>query len=154
MNELKAAVSHLIPEQAVSLNDLNPADPKGIQRIQYLAQALRNKLGIDKAVVTLGEYGMLASEGDKFIHRPTMAKAVSDVSGAGDTSLAILGAALSSGTMLENALDLANIGAGVVVGKEGTATLSQKELRNTLSDLFNTDSHNYFRDPQVFQNTL
>ena len=137
-NELKTAVRQLQPDME-GIDTLNPSNPQDITKIQELTALLRDKLHISKAVVTLGEHGMLASSTQGNIYRPTMAKAVSDVSGAGDTSLALLGAAFISEPSLENALDLANIGAGVVVGKEGTATLSQQELKTTIRNMFNNE---------------
>ena len=138
LNELKMAVKQLVPLDT-DIDSLNPSTADGIEKVKGFATLLREKLGIDQAVVTLGEYGMLASDRHGTTYRPTTAKAVSDVSGAGDTSLALLGASFVSGTPLENSLDLANIGAGIVVGKQGTATLSASELRTTLRNMFNAE---------------
>jgi D-beta-D-heptose 7-phosphate kinase/D-beta-D-heptose 1-phosphate adenosyltransferase len=80
-------------------------------------------------VVTLGEEGMLLSDGGrvrKII--PTAAREVFDVSGAGDTALAGLVVALCAGAPLETAAHFANAAAGVVVGKLGTATVSPEEI--------------------------
>ena len=137
LNELKTAIQQMNPEMAEM--DISPTNKTGLQNIKELAIQLRKQLGIQKAVVTLSENGMLGSEEGQTIYRPTLAHAVYDVSGAGDTSLAVLGAALGSNTSLENALDLANIGAGIVVAKEGTATLSTEELRTSLKSLFHTE---------------
>jgi D-beta-D-heptose 7-phosphate kinase/D-beta-D-heptose 1-phosphate adenosyltransferase len=80
-------------------------------------------------VVTLGEDGMLLSAYGKVIKTiPTAAKEIYDVSGAGDTALAALVLALTSGSGLEEAAHFANAAAGVVVGKLGTATVSPDEL--------------------------
>jgi len=80
-------------------------------------------------VVTLGEDGMLLSAFGKVIKKiPTAAKEIYDVSGAGDTALAALVLALTSGSGLEEAAHFANAAAGVVVGKLGTATVSPDEL--------------------------
>lgn len=63
----------------------------------------------------------------------TEAKEVYDVSGAGDTSLATLGAALGSNAPMKDAMKLANTASGIVVGKLGTATVSTQELLSALS---------------------
>lgn len=82
-------------------------------------------------VVTLGEDGMLLSTGGKIVKTiPTAAREVYDVSGAGDTALAGLVLALSTGAKLETAAHFANAAAGVVVGKLGTATVTPEELTN------------------------
>ena len=80
-------------------------------------------------VITLGEDGMLLSEGGKVKKIiPTAAREVFDVSGAGDTSLAALVLALTAGAGLEDAAHFSNAAAGVVVGKIGTATVTPAEL--------------------------
>jgi D-beta-D-heptose 7-phosphate kinase/D-beta-D-heptose 1-phosphate adenosyltransferase len=90
---------------------------------------LNEKYGTKYVVVTLGEDGMLLSADGKVIKTiPTAAREIYDVSGAGDTALACLVLALTSGAGLEEAAHLANAAAGVVVGKLGTATVSPKEL--------------------------
>ncbi len=66
------------------------------------------------------------------IHAPTAAREVFDVSGAGDTAVATLAAALAAGFDMAEAIHLANHAAGVVVGKAGTATLSLRELIEAL----------------------
>lgn len=67
-------------------------------------------------------------------HVPSRARAVFDVSGAGDTLAATLALALASALPLERAAQVANTAAGVVVGKPGTATLSLRELRDALQE--------------------
>ncbi|HZP60589.1 MAG TPA: bifunctional ADP-heptose synthase [Opitutaceae bacterium] len=80
-------------------------------------------------VITLGEDGMLLSEGGRVLSRiPTAAREVYDVSGAGDTALAALVLALCAGSDLQTAAHFANAAAGVVIGKLGTATVTPQEL--------------------------
>jgi len=80
-------------------------------------------------VITLGAEGMLLSEEGRPSRRiPTYAREVFDVSGAGDTSIAALTAALAAGAPLEDAAHLANTAAGVVVAKIGTATPTPEEI--------------------------
>ena len=64
---------------------------------------------------------------------PARAREVFDVTGAGDTVIAAIGCAWAVGSELEDALHLANIAAGVVVGKLGAATASPAEIRHELS---------------------
>ena len=82
---------------------------------------------------TLGEDGMLLSlpDGSQY-HIPTLAQKVFDVSGAGDTVIATLALALQSGAMPQEAVEIANQAAGIVVGKLGTATVSVEELRTSM----------------------
>ena len=80
-------------------------------------------------VVTLGADGMLVCRDGKPGHQiPTAAREVFDVSGAGDTVIAVLTAALAAGASLDDATALANLAAGVVVGKIGTATATAEEI--------------------------
>tara|TARA_R100000027_G_scaffold67340_1_gene65664 strand:- start:30210 stop:31226 length:1017 start_codon:yes stop_codon:yes gene_type:complete len=85
-------------------------------------------------VITLGADGILLSgEGRPQRLIPTYARQVFDVSGAGDTVIASLLLALSAGADLASAARLANLAAGVVVGKVGTATVTQEEILDYLS---------------------
>ncbi len=81
-------------------------------------------------LITRGERGMtlFRREGTEF-HLPTVAKEVIDVTGAGDTVIAVATLAMSAGAPLERALVLSNMAAGLVVSKSGTATVSPEELR-------------------------
>jgi D-beta-D-heptose 7-phosphate kinase/D-beta-D-heptose 1-phosphate adenosyltransferase len=80
-------------------------------------------------VITLGAEGMLFSENGQIGGIvPTFAREVFDVSGAGDTVIAVLSLSLLAGASLEEAVVIANTAAGVVVGKLGTATVSCEEI--------------------------
>ena len=92
------------------------------------AQGLRAELGLKYLLLTRSEEGMtLYFEGGQ-ITVPTQAREVYDVSGAGDTVIAILATMLATGMTVEEAVRTANRAAGVVVGKLGTATVSYEEL--------------------------
>lgn len=84
-------------------------------------------------LLTLGEDGMvLAERGKKPLLLPALTRAVIDVSGAGDTVVAVCALALAAGGSLPQAAELANRAASVVVSKPGAATLTLEELRATL----------------------
>ena len=101
--------------------------------IQDKAFALLKALAIDAMLITLGKDGMLlVSKDNDSYYLPTRAQQVYDVTGAGDTVIATLGAAIAAGESMENAVQLANTAAGVVVGKLGAATVSISELRRAL----------------------
>lgn len=83
-------------------------------------------------LITLGENGMLLLTGDAPpIHMPTRAKEVFDVSGAGDTAIAVLTLGLAAGATPQEAAELANRASGIAVGKLGTATVALAELQAT-----------------------
>lgn len=92
------------------------------------AQWLRSELGVDALLVTRSEQGMslYSEQGARSI--PARAREVYDVSGAGDTVIATLGALVAAGAPLEHAMQVANDAAGVVVGKLGTAVAYPAEL--------------------------
>jgi D-beta-D-heptose 7-phosphate kinase/D-beta-D-heptose 1-phosphate adenosyltransferase len=86
-------------------------------------------------LITRGEQGMsLFEAGLPVSHIPTFAQEVYDVTGAGDTVMAVLALALAAGACMHDAAVLANYGAGVVVGKRGTATVNRDELIQALRD--------------------
>ncbi len=95
---------------------------------------LIRKWGVEFLAITLGPQGMLVFlDGEKPHHIPTRAKEVFDVSGAGDTVIAVSLLALTSGAAPVEAVELANHAAGIVVGKVGTAVCSREELTRSFS---------------------
>lgn len=100
------------------------------KNLEEMGEILLDKLDLQQVVITLGAEGMgLMSKSDSKLKRiPTVAPEVFDVSGAGDTSISLLTIALQSGATLEEAAWIGNCGAGVVVGKMGTATVDTDEL--------------------------
>ncbi len=97
-------------------------------------EKLIRDLSLQALLVTRGEHGMtLIRDGQPELHLPARAREVFDVTGAGDTVIAVLAAALAAGEDMPNAVGLANIAAGIVVGKLGTATISAPELRRAVT---------------------
>ncbi|HEY3698845.1 MAG TPA: bifunctional D-glycero-beta-D-manno-heptose-7-phosphate kinase/D-glycero-beta-D-manno-heptose 1-phosphate adenylyltransferase HldE [Spongiibacteraceae bacterium] len=96
-------------------------------------QQLMRDLQLDALLITRGEHGMtLLQPNQPELHLPAQAREVFDVTGAGDTVIAVLAAALAAGEALADAVMLANLAAGIVVGKLGTAVVSATELRRAL----------------------
>ena len=88
--------------------------------------------GIDALLVTRGEHGMtLLEKNAPEVHFPAQAREVFDVTGAGDTVIAVLAASIAAGEGLSSAVALANLAAGIVVGKLGTACVSAPELTSS-----------------------
>ncbi len=96
------------------------------------ATRLRGELKLDALLVTRSEEGMTLFAAEGVVHEPAVAREVYDVSGAGDTVIATLAVMLGSGLSLAQAMRQANLAAGVVVGKLGTATCSLEELANAM----------------------
>jgi D-glycero-beta-D-manno-heptose-7-phosphate kinase len=95
------------------------------------AQRLRADLGLQALLLTRSEEGMSLYTDDGIWSVPAQAREVFDVSGAGDTVIAVLGTMLAAGLDLRQAVSLANRAGGIVVGKLGTATVSYEELFGT-----------------------
>lgn len=106
-------------------------DPMRDERLLDVGARLLEKWNPELLMMTLGPQGMVLITKDKPVNYiPTRAREVFDVSGAGDTVIAVCLLALAAGANHEEAAELANYAAGVVVGKLGTATCSQEELMN------------------------
>jgi D-beta-D-heptose 7-phosphate kinase / D-beta-D-heptose 1-phosphate adenosyltransferase len=96
--------------------------------------ALLESLDIDALLITRSEQGMTLLRQDiQALHLPARAREVFDVTGAGDTVIAVLATALAAGEALPEAVAMANVAAGIVVGKLGTAIVSMPELRRAIS---------------------
>lgn len=99
-------------------------------------ERLRQTLALEALLITRGEQGMSLLQRDYSpLHLPTKAQEVFDVTGAGDTVISVLGAALAAGSPLKEATLLANLAAGIVVGKLGTASVTCDELQIALHPL-------------------
>lgn len=96
------------------------------------AEKLRGELGLDALLVTRSEEGMsLLTDGHTY-HQAALAREVYDVSGAGDTVIATLAVMLAAGAEWAEAIRVANVAAGIVVGKLGTAVVSRDEIAGAL----------------------
>lgn len=115
---------------------VSPAEPDFEQHLCEEARRMMARCGFANVLVTLSEHGMIFvnSESSRSAVRiATEAREVFDVSGAGDTCLAVLGASLGAGADISEAMKLANLAAGIVVGKLGTSSICAQELTDALS---------------------
>jgi len=97
--------------------------------LQEVGSILLEKWACEILLITLGEQGMmLFRPGEAPSHTPTRAKEVFDVSGAGDTAIALFTLALTAGASAVEAAEISNHASGIVVGKLGTATVRPAEL--------------------------
>jgi D-beta-D-heptose 7-phosphate kinase/D-beta-D-heptose 1-phosphate adenosyltransferase len=112
-----------------------PVDPvENDEAVQEVGRILLEKWVCDILLITLGEQGMmLFRPGQPPYHTPTRAKEVFDVSGAGDTAIALFTLALSAGATASEAAEISNHASGIVVGKLGTATVHPPELLRSFS---------------------
>jgi D-glycero-beta-D-manno-heptose-7-phosphate kinase len=96
------------------------------------SQALRTELELDALLVTRSEEGMTLFSAGETHHQPAQTREVFDVSGAGDTVIATLAVMLAAGADWAEAIRVANVAAGIVVGKLGTAVVTRNELAAAL----------------------
>lgn len=99
------------------------------EAIHQAGESVLKKYDLDSLLVTRSEKGMSYLTAQTALDIPTEAKEVYDVSGAGDTVVATLSAALASGFPIEGSIHLANKAAGIVVGKMGTSSICFEELQ-------------------------
>jgi D-beta-D-heptose 7-phosphate kinase/D-beta-D-heptose 1-phosphate adenosyltransferase len=122
----------LITPNRQELADVTRSAARSDDEIVIAAAALRGAVDAQAVLVTRSEEGMtLVGEGVP-IHVPAYPVRVRDVSGAGDTVVAVISAMLAMGADFESAMRAANAAGAVVVGKRGTATLSVAELRSRI----------------------
>jgi D-glycero-beta-D-manno-heptose-7-phosphate kinase len=120
-----------------NLLEAEQATGRPIQTADDLLAAGRrilSMLGCDAALVTRGEHGMsLFERARRPLHIPTAAREVFDVTGAGDTVIAVVSLALAAGVALGQAVRLANVAAGLAVEQVGTTAVTAAQLREALS---------------------
>ena len=102
--------------------------------LEHKGEELRQQLDLEALLITRSEKGMtLIRAGQPALHLPTRAQEIYDVTGAGDTVIAVLGLALASGHDYPEAMMLANLAAGLVIAKPGAATVSLAEIYTALN---------------------
>jgi D-beta-D-heptose 7-phosphate kinase/D-beta-D-heptose 1-phosphate adenosyltransferase len=139
-NPLKYRGAHILMPNSRELRQLSVAKGNTEHFLDHSAHQLMENLSLEALVVTRGGEGMSLFEksadafpaGLRRVDIPTRARSVYDVTGAGDTAIAAFAAAVASGSDLENAAHLANVTAGIKVGKRGTASVSLEEIRTSL----------------------
>ena len=125
----------------VTPNNLEASQASGIEIVDdttlaAAGQKLLDRLKNESVLITRGEHGMsLFRRGMKPVHIPTVAKEVFDVTGAGDTVIAIFMLALAAGAPMDEAAMIANHAAGIVVGEIGTATVKLDQLKKAIQEL-------------------
>jgi len=123
---------------AITPNKKEASQATGIEivddeSLEAAGAKLLKKTGVEKVLMTCGKDDMVLFEnGQKPYRISAEARQVFDVSGAGDTVLAVLGLGLASGGSFRQAATLANVAGRIVVGKVGTATVSIEELRKAI----------------------
>lgn len=128
--------------------EFSPTDKDFDSKIKKGAKFLFDNCKIENLLVTMSEHGILlvtSKDKNNIIKLPTLAKEVFDVSGAGDTTIATFTLALALGLDVTIAMKLANTAAGIVVGKLGTACVTQEELL----EAFTNKKHQFNHEDKI-----
>ena len=123
-------------KEASEASNINILDDESLNKAII---RLKSEYGLSVSIITLSERGIAVYD-ENFRIYPTDVKEVFDVTGAGDTVLASLGFSLACGLDIDNAIKFANLSAGVVVSKLGSATANFDEISTYASGLQSTDS--------------
>ncbi|MCS6984734.1 MAG: D-glycero-beta-D-manno-heptose-7-phosphate kinase [Leptospiraceae bacterium] len=128
------AGSHVMtPNEKEAAEGIGAAIPQSDEETIAIGQRILQELQLDHLIITRSHKGMaLFVPGEEAILVPTVAREVYDVTGAGDTVIAVYTAALLAGASRMEAVVLANAAAGIVVGKLGTATTTVEEISEYL----------------------
>ncbi len=104
------------------------------KHLESMALKILKETGCEESIITCGAWGMVAvsQNQSQLIRIPTFARQVFDVTGAGDTVIAVMSLMKVLGEPLEDCMKVANAAAGVVVGQIGAACVTPEELRSEL----------------------
>ncbi|MCM8830148.1 MAG: bifunctional ADP-heptose synthase [Candidatus Omnitrophica bacterium] len=129
-------VTCITPNRAEASEVMHIKEPESLDDIRKLGIRIKRRIGCEHLLITLGKDGMMLFENyDKVIHIPTVAKEVFDVTGAGDTVIAVFTLSLSAGASVIESAIISNIAAGITVAKLGTASTNQNELKETFREV-------------------
>ncbi len=120
--------AHTVTPNLRELSSVTGVEPSDMDALLSAGNRLRREYHWPYLFLTRGEEGISVISDDGFEHRPSVARDVYDVSGAGDTVVATLSAGLCAGLTPADNAALCNLAAGLVVGKVGTAPVSFNEL--------------------------
>jgi len=123
----KYSNAHILTPNKKEASKATGIDIKDNDSLLKAAKKLKQDFNLDYSLITLSDDGIAILDEEFTIH-PTMAKEVYDVTGAGDTVIASLSLAIANNLNIHEAINFANIAAGIVVGKVGSATASIEEI--------------------------
>ena len=125
------------------------------ESLKVALKKLHNTACLQVPMITLSEDGIaILDENNEVVIKPTVAREVFDVTGAGDTVLASLGYCLAKGDNIVDSLEFANLAAGVVVGKIGSATASLEEIEEYKSSLHKSSIESHIKTFDEIEKTV
>jgi len=135
-------------KEAEQASDITITDEQSLKKA---LEILKQKANLSLSLITLSENGVAVLKDDKVITKPTVAREVYDVTGAGDTVLASLGFALSLDLSIEESLEFANLAAGIIVGKLGSATVTLDEIEEYKASLHKSSIELHIKDSEQIE---
>ncbi len=120
--------------------------------LQYALDKLKEVASLDVSLITLSEDGIAVLHEDKVTKKPTVAREVYDVTGAGDTVLASLGFAIALENDIYSSIEFANLAAGIVVGKLGSATVTLDEIEEYKTSLNKSTIEMHIKNEDEIEN--
>jgi len=147
--------AYLLTPNKKEAQEATKIDIKNNDSLLDALQSLKQTANLTIPLITLSEDGIaILDENNKIINKPTVAREVYDVTGAGDTVLASLGYCLAQNLDIEKSLEFANLAAGVVVGKLGSATASLEEIEEYKSSLHKSSIDSHIKTFNEIENTV
>ena len=134
-------------KEAMEATNIDIKDEKSLVKA---LEDLKQKCDLEVSLITLSENGIAILK-DELIIKPTVAREVYDVTGAGDTVIASIAFALGNDLNIEEAISFANLAAGVVVGKIGSATATLDEIYEYESSLHKSSSTSHIKTFQEIE---
>ncbi len=123
--------------------------------LKQALKKLHNIASLEIPMITLSEDGIaILDDNNEVVIKPTVAREVFDVTGAGDTVLASLGYYLAQGKDIQSAMEFANLAAGVVVGKIGSATATIEEIEEYKSSLHKSSIESHIKTFEQIEKTV
>jgi len=129
----KYAGATLLSPNRAELALATGTSPEDLESLRREGERLRRKLKLEMLALTMSEHGITLFDASGVRHFPALAREVFDVSGAGDTVIATIAAAFAAGLDRTDAMRLANLAAGIVVGKVGTVAVTRVELLDAVN---------------------
>lgn len=136
--------AYLLTPNKKEASDATRVEITDSESLAFAIKKLKKECNLDVSLITLSEQGIAIFD-DSLRTHPTKAREIFDVTGAGDTVLASLGFAISCGFDIDKAVKFANLAAGVVVGKIGSATASINEISAYESTLNQSSSETHIK---------
>jgi D-beta-D-heptose 7-phosphate kinase/D-beta-D-heptose 1-phosphate adenosyltransferase len=147
--------SYLLTPNKKEASEATEIDIVDEESLKAALKKLHNTACLQVPMITLSEDGIaILNENNEVVKKPTVAREVFDVTGAGDTVLASLGYCLAKDMDIEKALEFANLAAGVVVGKIGSATATLEEIEEYKSSLHKSSIESHIKTFEEIEKTV